>query len=66
MNSIFIQIASYRDSQLLPTIKDCIQNAKNPENLIFAICWQHGEDENLNEFKNSLYSYKVLTSLPRG
>jgi glycosyltransferase involved in cell wall biosynthesis len=52
MNSIFIQIASYRDSQLLPTIKDCIQNAKNPENLIFAICWQHGDDENLDEFKN--------------
>jgi glycosyltransferase involved in cell wall biosynthesis len=52
MNSIFIQIASYRDSQLLPTIKDCIQNAKSPENLIFAICWQHGDDENLDEFKN--------------
>lgn len=52
MNSIFIQIASYRDSQLSLTIKDCIQNAKNPENLIFGICWQHGDDENLDEFKN--------------
>ncbi len=52
MNSIFIQIASYRDSQLLLTIKDCIENAKSPENLIFAICWQHGDDENLDEFKN--------------
>jgi hypothetical protein len=49
---IFIQIASYRDPQLLPTLKDCIKNAKNPENLIFGICWQHGEDENLDEFKN--------------
>ena len=52
-NKIFIQIASYRDPQLVPTIKDCIEKAKYPENLIFAITWQHSlEDEwdNLNEF----------------
>ena len=52
-NKIFIQIASYRDPQLVPTIKDCIERAKYPENLVFAITWQHSlEDEwdNLNEF----------------
>lgn len=49
---IFIQIASYRDPQLLFTLKDCIANAKNPENLTFAICWQHDESENIDEFKN--------------
>jgi hypothetical protein len=38
---IFIQIASYRDPQLLPTIKDCIVKAKHPENLVFSIAWQH-------------------------
>jgi glycosyltransferase involved in cell wall biosynthesis len=52
MNKIFIQIASYRDPQLIPTIKDCISNAKNPENLIFGICWQHDNTESLDEFKN--------------
>ena len=31
---IFIQIASYRDPQLVPTIKDCIEKAKNPKNLV--------------------------------
>jgi len=52
---IFIQIASYRDPQLVPTLKDCIEKAKNPDNLVFSIAWQHSnEDEwdNLNEFRN--------------
>lgn len=55
MNSIFIQIAAFRDPQLLPTIRDCISNADHPENLVFSITWQHNpEDEwdNLGEFKN--------------
>jgi glycosyltransferase involved in cell wall biosynthesis len=50
--SIFIQIASYRDPQLIPTLRDCIKNAKNPEKLVFGICWQHNETETLEEFKN--------------
>ena len=47
---IFISIASYRDPQLLPTIRDCIANAKHPENLVFSICWQRDETESLEEF----------------
>lgn len=52
---IFISIASYRDPELLPTIKDCLKRASNPENLVFSIAWQHSkEDEwdNLNEYKD--------------
>lgn len=52
---IFIQIASYRDPQLIPTINDCLINAKYPENLVFSIAWQHSnEDEwdNLHGFMN--------------
>lgn len=52
MDKIFIQIASYRDSQLIPTIKDILNTAEHPENLTFGICWQHDETENLNEFIN--------------
>jgi hypothetical protein len=55
MAKIFISIASYRDPELLPTIKDCLANAKNPQNLIFSIAWQHSiEDawDNLEEFKD--------------
>ena len=36
-NKIFIQIASYRDPQLVPTIKSILENAKKPENLVFCI-----------------------------
>jgi len=49
---IFVQIASYRDPQLLPTLRDCIKNAKNPDNLVFGICWQHDETDSLDEFKD--------------
>jgi hypothetical protein len=47
---IFIQIASYRDPELLPTIRCCIANARHPENLTFGICWQKDETESLAEF----------------
>lgn len=48
--TIFISIASYRDPQLLPTLRDCIKNAKNPKNLRFGIAWQHDDKESLEEF----------------
>jgi hypothetical protein len=53
--TIFIQIASYRDPQLVPTIKDCLEKAKHPENLTFCIAWQHSPDDiwdNLDEFRS--------------
>jgi len=48
---IFVQIASYRDPELLPTIRDCINKAKYPENLTFGICWQRDENESMEEFE---------------
>jgi len=54
-NKIFIQIASYRDAELLPTLKDCIEKAKYPKNLVFSICWQHSDDDkwdDLSEYKD--------------
>ena len=58
-NKIFIQIAAYRDPQLVPTVQDCIANAKWPENLIFCIAWQHSEDEKVDEIKN-LPNVKII------
>lgn len=49
-NKIFVQIASYRDPELIPTIKDCIAKAKTSDRLRFGICWQHDETENLNGY----------------
>lgn len=54
MNRIFIQIAAYRDPELKKTIQDCLNNADNPENLRFGICWQHHYKDvwdNLDEYK---------------
>jgi len=59
---IFIQIASYRDPQLLPTIKDCIEKSKNPKNLVFSIAWQHSPEDvwdTLDEFKDDK-RFKIL------
>jgi glycosyltransferase involved in cell wall biosynthesis len=43
---IFIQIASYRDPQLVPTIEDAISKSKHPKNLVFGIARQyHPEDK---------------------
>lgn len=53
-DKIFIQIASYRDPQLKPTILDCLNNAKYPENLVFCIAWQYSSEdvwENLDQFR---------------
>jgi hypothetical protein len=50
---IFIQIAAYRDPELVPTIKDCLSKAKFPDNLVFSIAWQHSSNDawdNLDAF----------------
>jgi len=41
--TIFVQIASYRDADLPNTIRSALNNAKNPENLSFGICWQYDD-----------------------
>lgn len=45
-----MSIASYRDSELVPTLRDAIAKANRPDRLRFGICWQHGPDEDLAEF----------------
>jgi hypothetical protein len=55
MESIFIQIPSYRDPELLPTIKDILATAIHPERLTFGICHQfHPDDawDTLEEYKD--------------
>lgn len=55
MSKIFVQIAAYRDPQLKSTLKDMIEKAKHPENLVVGIAWQHSPDDSwddLEEYKN--------------
>ena len=52
MSTIFISIASYRDSDLINTIKDILFNAENPNNLRFGICFQDDDIHKLEEYVN--------------
>jgi Glycosyltransferase (GlcNAc) len=47
---IFISLASYRDVYLPFTIDSALANAVDPTQLIFGICWQAHESENLDRF----------------
>jgi hypothetical protein len=47
---IFVSIASYRDVYLPFTIDSAISNAIHPDRLVFGICWQADECENLDRF----------------
>ena len=53
MSKIFVSIAAYRDPELLPTLRDLINNCQEPENLHICVGWQHSEEDtrdNLTEF----------------
>lgn len=50
--SIFVQIASYRDPQLIPTLTDLIAKAKFPDELKICVCWQHDDKEDISKFKD--------------
>ncbi len=47
---IFVQIASYRDPQLGPTLHDCLEKSRHPENLTFGICCQWDSEDNLDRY----------------
>ena len=47
---IFIQIAAYRDAELVPTIADCLARAAHPERLAIGLCWQRDESESLGPY----------------
>lgn len=52
-DKIFIQLASYRDPQLIPTIQYALQKADHPERLVFGICWQYDDTENPNYYDDN-------------
>lgn len=42
--SIFVQLVSYKNFDVLETVKNCIENAKDKENLYFGICLEQNEE----------------------
>ncbi|MDF0606055.1 UDP-N-acetylglucosamine-transferase [Neisseriaceae bacterium TC5R-5] len=58
-NSIFVQIASYRDPELVPTLLDLIEQAGKPENLQIVVCWQHGDEQSLGDFIQASFKLHI-------
>jgi len=55
VKTIFVHLPAYREPELVPTIKDCLANAKYPKNIRFGICRQFDPTDgfdNLDEFRN--------------
>tara|TARA_R100001460_G_scaffold36444_3_gene69963 strand:- start:2015 stop:3238 length:1224 start_codon:yes stop_codon:yes gene_type:complete len=65
MYSIFVQIASYRDPELIPTLHSLINNAKYPEQLTICVAHQHSSKDKwdtLEEFKDD--SRFIIIDIP--
>jgi len=57
MSTIFVSIAAYRDPELLPTLRNCLETAANPQDLRFCIAWQHAPEDGwdqLDEYASAL------------
>jgi len=55
-DTIFVSIASYRDPELLPTLRNMFETAKYPNRLTIGIAWQHSKEDSwdtLKEFKKN-------------
>jgi len=69
MKSIHVQIASYRDYELLPTLRDCFLKSSGDVHINVGVVWQRGDDETLGEFGNdnrvkvAPYDWKVSKGL---
>ena len=55
MKKILIHLPAYREPELVPTIKSALENASNPERLVFGICRQYNPEDgfdNVDEYRN--------------
>jgi len=61
-SKIFVQIASYRDPQLIPTIKNMLENAKRPDKLVIGIARQFSEEDGFDDLSEyfSDKRFKIL------
>lgn len=53
--TILVHLPSYRDPELIPTIKSALENAKYPERIHFGICRQYNPEDgfdNVDEYRN--------------
>jgi hypothetical protein len=47
---IFVQIAAYRDPDLIATLRDLVGKSSDPRRLRVGLCWQRSPEDSLEEF----------------
>lgn len=62
-NTIFVQIAAYRDPELVPTLDSLFSNADNPDNLHVCIAYQYCEEDSFNKDMDKYRQNKNVTLL---
>ena len=72
-NKILVHLPAYREPELVPTIEDCLKQAKNPKRVVFGICRQYNPDDKFDDldkyrkdkrFKIIDIPYKEAKGLP--
>lgn len=53
MSSIFVMIASYRDLELVPSIRDLLAKSSGKNKISVGVVWQKDENETLGEYANN-------------
>jgi hypothetical protein len=69
MQSIFVQIASYRDPELVPTLLDLLEKAKRPERISIGVVNQYAGDDfddNLKKVKNKIRLLEIYYKESKG
>lgn len=49
---IFLHLPAYREPELIPTIKSALENADNPDRLVFGICRQYNPEDTFDNIDN--------------
>ena len=60
--TIFVHLPAYREPELVPTIKDCLAQAKDPSRIVFGICRQFKPEDgfdNVDEYRNNK-NFKII------
>jgi len=56
---IFVSIACFMDKDIENTVKDCLDKAENPEDIVFGICLQEDPEEQLLTEYNNNKQFKI-------
>ena len=61
-NKIYIYFACFHDTEVYPTIMDAIEQAQNPENLVFGIDFQYIQEQTMIDMKHWLKENPIVNA----